>query len=112
MGKTSDNGRRPRRRRAAVWGSIVALVAITILPMAGYLDFLGKLTFNDVVSTVYDQLTPQLARYYCRHEVDALLADAGLTLTACQTPRGNSYSVAGTPSMTYAQRVSSSRKAA
>jgi len=69
------------------------------LPMAGYFDLLGKLTFRDVVNTVYDQLTPQLARYYRRDEVDALFADAGLTLTACETPRGNSYSVAGSPSI-------------
>jgi len=37
MGKISDNGLRPKRRHAVVWGSIVALVAITTLPMAGYL---------------------------------------------------------------------------
>jgi len=65
------------------------------LPMAGYFDLLRRLSFRDVVNIVHDQLTPQLARYYRRHEVEALFAGAGLTLVACETPRGNSYSAAG-----------------
>ncbi|NQU22876.1 MAG: methyltransferase domain-containing protein [Candidatus Nealsonbacteria bacterium] len=82
------------------------------LPMAGYFDFLSNLTFDDVVSTVYDQLTPQLARYYRRDEVDALFADARLTLTACDTPRGNSYSVAGTRAISGAKSECCGRKVA
>jgi len=66
------------------------------LPMAGYFDLLRQLTFNEVVTVAYDQLTPELARYYRRGQVDALFREAGLTVVDCATPRGNSYSVAGT----------------
>lgn len=47
------------------------------LPLRDYLAMLAKLRFKDIESVVYDQLTPQLARYPTRTEVESWVNDAG-----------------------------------
>jgi SAM-dependent methyltransferase/uncharacterized protein YbaR (Trm112 family) len=63
------------------------------LPLAEYFALLRKLRLRDVVNIVYDQLTPQLARYYRRDEIETLVREGGLRLVRCERPRGNSWSV-------------------
>jgi SAM-dependent methyltransferase len=47
------------------------------LPMQTYFRMLEPLSFRDLASVVYDQLTPTLAKYFRRDEVLALVAEAG-----------------------------------
>jgi SAM-dependent methyltransferase/uncharacterized protein YbaR (Trm112 family) len=63
------------------------------LPLANYFALLRRLRLRDVVNIVYDQLTPQLARYYRKDEVESLVREGGLRLVRCERPRGNSWSV-------------------
>jgi SAM-dependent methyltransferase len=67
------------------------------LPLAEYFALLARLRWLDVVNIVYDQLTPQLARYYRRRELETLIENAGLQLVGCERPRGNSWSVLARP---------------
>jgi SAM-dependent methyltransferase len=62
------------------------------LPMAAYFDLLSRLSFRGVTNVVYDQLTPSLARYYRRQEIDRLIQEAELQLVELSRPRDNSYS--------------------
>ena len=65
-----------------LWGYIhsvnrFARAAGIPLPLRDYLGMLQRLRFRDVESVVYDQLTPSLARYPTRGEVEAWVTRAG-----------------------------------
>jgi len=65
------------------------------LPMAGYFKFLMHLSFSDIASVVHDQLSHPLVRYMRRSEVETMFQEAGLSLQNLHSPRGNSWSAAG-----------------
>jgi SAM-dependent methyltransferase len=67
---------------AALWTYIhsvnrIALVTGLPLPLREYLGMLQRLRFRDVESVVYDQLTPSLARYPSKDEVEEWVTRAG-----------------------------------
>lgn len=67
---------------AGLWGYIhsvnrLALATGLPLPLRDYLGLLQRLRFRDVESVVYDQLTPSLARYPTRAEVETWVTQAG-----------------------------------
>ena len=61
------------------------------LPMRDYLTMLQRLRFRDVESVVYDQLTPSLARYPTRSEVEQWVSRAGGRLERLHHRTGNSW---------------------
>ncbi|MBI3078364.1 MAG: methyltransferase domain-containing protein [Deltaproteobacteria bacterium] len=67
------------------------------LPMQAYLRLLARLSFRDLTSVVYDQLSPALARYYRREEVVSLVAAAGLELLDLRPRTHNSWCVLARP---------------
>jgi SAM-dependent methyltransferase len=63
------------------------------LPMQGYMRMISTLSFRDLTSVVYDQLAPNLARYYRRHEVEELVRGAGFEILDLHHRTQNSWSV-------------------
>jgi SAM-dependent methyltransferase len=63
------------------------------LPMQKYLGMISKLSLRDLTSVVYDQLAPNLARYYSRAEVETLFRGAGCEILTLHHRTQNSWSV-------------------
>jgi hypothetical protein len=61
------------------------------LPMRDYLGMLSRLRFVDVESVVYDQLTPSIARYPTRQEVQQWVQAADGEIVALNQRTGNSW---------------------
>jgi SAM-dependent methyltransferase len=61
------------------------------LPMRDYLGMLSRLRFIDVESVVYDQLTPSIARYPTRQEVEQWVQQADGEVVALNQRTGNSW---------------------
>jgi SAM-dependent methyltransferase len=67
------------------------------LPMHQYMcGHINKLRWSARVLTIYDQLNPAWAKYYRRHEAEALLEDAGFRDVRLHHRHGYSWTVIGT----------------
>jgi SAM-dependent methyltransferase len=61
-----------------------------------YLSFLRGLSFPHIRSIVFDQMLPQIARYYRREEVESLMTGAGLTNVRIEWVNEISWAACGT----------------
>ena len=61
------------------------------LPLRDYLAQLSAVRFRDVEYMVYDQLTPSIARYPSRQEVQGWIHDAGAEIATLDQRTGNSW---------------------
>lgn len=81
---------------AAVWLYVRTLNRAAVatglrLPLRDYLDTVARLRFRDMESVVYDQLTPQIARYPTREEVLDWVHRAGGRVDRLHHRTGNSW---------------------
>jgi len=66
------------------------------VPKTPYLEAVSRFPFRHLHKIVFDQLLPEVAHYYRRHEVEALFADAGFSSVEIHHNRGYSWTaVAG-----------------
>lgn len=74
----------------------IPLCRVLPLPLAGYMNnVIGKFSRQKRHLVIYDQLNPELAKYYRRDEAEALLADAGFTDVRLHHRHGYSWTVIG-----------------
>lgn len=67
------------------------------LPMRDYMSkHLGRISQNKLVETIYDQLNPEVARYYTRSEAEGLMTRAGFKDVRSHHRHGYSWTVIGT----------------
>lgn len=78
----------------AYLGSLPIFLALK-LPWArsAYLARVSRYPFRHLHKIVFDQLLPEIAHYYRRHEVDELFADLGLAKLEVHPNRGYSWTV-------------------
>jgi SAM-dependent methyltransferase len=76
---------------------VVACRQMPSLPMARYMtEHIGKLSPEVRKLTIYDQLNPAYAKYYRRHEAEALFRDAGFGDVRLHHRHGYSWTVVAT----------------
>jgi len=74
----------------------VAACRVLPLPLRGYMrEVVSRLSWDKRYLVVYDQLKPAHAKYYRRHEAEALLASAGFREVRSFHRHGYSWAVVG-----------------
>jgi len=81
---------------AFLYGSLCRFLP---LPMRIYMQYhFNRLTLDNKIMTIYDQLNPSYSKYYTKQEAFSLLADAGFTAIKLHHRHRYSWTVTGTKS--------------